>query len=81
MDLKSAKFMLEFDFRNLALNASSGSEKKMIVFLYFSDEIVADWERSGNFDILVCFEGFTQNGNRKEILRNYKGQKLDVPKS
>ena len=34
--------MLEFDFRHLVLNASSRSEKKMIVFLYFSDEIVVD---------------------------------------
>ena len=73
MDLKSAKFMLEFDFRNLALNVSSRSEKKMIVFLCFSDEIVVDWERSGNLDILVCFEGFTQNGNRKQISQNYEG--------
>ena len=51
--------MLKFDFRNLALNASSRSEKKMIVFLYFSDDIVVDWEQSGNLDIIVCFEGFT----------------------
>ena len=57
--------MLEFDFRNLALNASLRSEKKIIVFLYFSDEIVVDGEGSGDPDIFVCFEGFTQNGNRK----------------
>ena len=57
-------WMLEFDFPNLALNVSSRSEKE-IVFLYFSDEIVVDWGRSENLNILVCFQGFTQNGNRK----------------
>ena len=64
---KVPNLWLQFDFHNLTLSACSGSEKKIIVFLYFSDETVkkVDWERSGNLDILVCIERFIQNGNRK----------------
>ena len=55
--------MLEFDFRNLALNASSRSQKKIIVFLCFSDEIV------GILIFLSVLRGLT----RTEIEIRFRG--------
>ena len=72
LDLKNAKIIWsQLDFRSLTLNASSYTEKKMIVFLYVAEGIIKKQTESevGIFlDTLVCVEVFTHNftvGNRK----------------
>ena len=75
---KAPNLWLQFDFCNRPLNASSRSEKKMIVFLFQMKLQKKQTEREvGILISLSVLRGFTQ----LQISRNYEGQKLDVPKS